>query len=182
MKNVMAGQWWVLLVRGILTLIFGIIAVTNVQFTILAVFIWFVFYALADGIFNAYMSYMDKENNDKWWVGLLGGVFSMVLAIAAFTWPQLTAFLLLMFIAAKAVFEGVILVVTAIQIRKEVKGEWLLILGGAVAIIFGLWMFFHPLIGGLALLWIVGIYATIVGFILIVQAFRMRGLSRTVSA
>ena len=182
MKNMMTTQWWVLLLRGILAVLFGIIAISYANFTALAIFIWFVFYAIADGIFHVYMSYMHKDDNDKWWLGFLGGVFSILVGIAAFTWPQLTAILLLMFIGAKAVFEGIIMVVTAIQLRKEVKGEWLLILGGAIAIIFGLYMFLNPVIGGLALLWIVGIYAIVVGLVLIVQAFRMRGLNKSAPA
>lgn len=182
MKNMMTSQWWVLLLRGILAVLFGIIAISYAKFTVLAIFIWFVFYALADGISHVYMSYMHKDDNNKWWVGLLGGVFSIFVGIAAFTWPQLTAFLLLLFIGAKAVFQGIIMVVTAIQLRKEVKGEWLFILGGAIAIIFGLWMFLNPVTGGLALLWIVGIYAMVVGLILIIQAFRMRKLSKSAPA
>lgn len=179
MKTMMTSQWWVLLIRGILTLLFGLVAVFYVQFTVLAILVWFVFYAITDGVSTIYMSYSHKANNDRWWLGLLSGAFSLIVGVAAFTWPQLTAYLLLVFIAVRAIFEGIIMVVTAVQLRKEVKGEWLLILGGTVAIIFGLWMLFNPVSGGLALLWIVGMYAIIIGIILIVQAFRLRGLGQS---
>ena len=176
MKNMMTSQWWVLLLRGLITLIFGVIALTNVKFTVLVIFVWFVFYAIADGIFNAYMSWMHRHDTDKWWLGFASGVLGILLGIIAFIWPQLTALLLLLFIAIRATIEGITLVVTAIQLRKEVKGEWLLIVGGLAAIIFGIWMFLNPVMGGLAALWLIGIYAVVLGIILIIQSIRMKML------
>jgi len=182
MKKMMTGQWWVLLVRGILAVLFGIIAISNVQATALILFIWFVFYAISDGILNVYMSFMHRHDTHRWWLGFVTGMISILFGLAAFVWPQLTALLLLIFIAVRAIIEGISMVVTAIQVRQEVKGEWLLILGGIIALIFGIWMLFHPVIGGLALLWVIGIYALVFGVILIIQAFRMRRLGTTAPA
>ncbi len=175
MKNMMAGAWWTLLLRGILAILLGIIAINNVGLTALAIFVWFVFYAIADGIFHVYMSIVYRHDTKHWWVGLLSGLLSIAFGIAAFMWPQITAYVLLVFIAARAIIDGVLGIVQAIQLRKEVKGEWLLIVGGVAAVLFGIWMFFNPKQGGVALLWIIAVYAIVTGVILVIQAFRMRG-------
>ena len=154
----------------------------DLKSTALILFIWFVFYAISDGIFNVYMSFMHRHDTNRWWLGFATGIISILFGLAAFVWPQLTAFLLLILIAIRAIVEGVSMIVTAIQVRKEVKGEWLLIAGGVIALIFGIWMLFHPLVGGLALLWVIGIYALVFGIILIVQAFRMRRLGSAAPA
>ncbi|RMF00957.1 MAG: HdeD family acid-resistance protein [Chloroflexi bacterium] len=174
MKNMMTGEWWVLLVRGILALLFGLAALVYTNATVMVLFIWFILYAVGDGIFHIYMSLVHRHDAPLWWLGALSGVASLVVGIAALVWPALTGFLLLMFIAAKAVIDGVVGIVQAFRLRQEVKGEWLLIAAGLVAVIFGAWMFFQPLAGGLLLLLAIAMYAIVVGVILIVQAFRLK--------
>lgn len=174
MKNMMTGEWWVLLVRGILALLFGLAALVYTNATVMVLFVWFILYAVSDGIFHIYMSMMHRHDAPLWWLGALSGFASLLVGAAALVWPALTGFLLLMLIAAKAVVDGTVGIVQAFRLRREVKGEWLLLAAGVVAIVFGGWMFFRPVAGGLVLLLSIAIYAMVTGIFLIIQALRLR--------
>jgi uncharacterized membrane protein HdeD (DUF308 family) len=152
------GVWWALLLRGILAVLFGIIAFSNPAGTALAIYVWFALFAVVDGIVNVFVSFEGRGT------GLWSGVISIIAGILAFAFPTATVLFVLYLIAARAVIDGV---------AEAAHGGWR-ILGGVLSILFGLWMFGHPAIGGLAILWVVGIYAVVVGVVLIGAAFRLR--------
>jgi uncharacterized membrane protein HdeD (DUF308 family) len=105
---------------------------------------------------------------------LLGGLSSIVAGVLVLVWPQLTALFLLYMIAARALMTGIVDIITAIRLRKEIEGEVLLILGGLASVLFGLIAFVRPGAGALAVISLIAIYAVFVGAILIILAFRMR--------
>jgi uncharacterized membrane protein HdeD (DUF308 family) len=79
-----------------------------------------------------------------------------------------------MVIAAWAIISGILEIVMAVRIRKEIKGEWLLALEGVLSIVFGVLLSIAPLAGAIVLgLW-VGAYALVLGGMLIASAFRLR--------
>ena len=88
---------------------------------------------------------------------------------------QLTAIALLYLVAAWAVVTGVAQIATAIRLRQEMTGEWALILGGILSVIFGLLLAVLPGVGILSLIWLIGIYAVAFGVLLLIAAFRVRG-------
>jgi uncharacterized membrane protein HdeD (DUF308 family) len=131
---------------------------------------------LVDGIFsvnNGIRSYGERE---RWWALLLEGLLSIAIGIATFIWPNITALTLVYVIAAWAVISGVLEIVEAIQLRKVIEGEWLMILSGLVSVIFGVVLFLFPGAGALSLTWLMGIYAIVFGVMLLILAFRVRGM------
>ena len=92
----------------------------------------------------------------------------------AFFWPGLTALVLLMFIASWSIIVGVMQIVGAIQLRKEIEGEWLLVLSGLLSIAFGIMLIVQPDAGAVAVVWIIGWYAILAGCIGIGLAFRLK--------
>ena len=92
--------------------------------------------------------------------------------------PPLVGGVLLIFIAIWAIAIGVMAIVGAIQLRKEIEGEWLLILRGALAVLFGILMFFQPAAGALAVVWMIATFAIIFGIDLIWLAFKLKGYKR----
>jgi uncharacterized membrane protein HdeD (DUF308 family) len=149
-----AKNWWVLLIRGILAVLFGIMAFTLPDLT--AIFV--------------------GGSARAWWFVLLG-VLGVIVGVFTFIYPGITAVALLYLIAAWAVVRGVFEIVTAIKLRKEISNEWLLVIAGVLSVLFGVALVANPAAGVLAVVWIIGTYAFIFGLMMIVLAFRLRGLS-----
>jgi uncharacterized membrane protein HdeD (DUF308 family) len=110
---------------------------------------------------------------------LLEGILGVAAGIVAFAVPGITALVLLMLIAAWAIVTGVFEIVAAIQMRKYIKGEWLLILAGIASILFGVLLFINPGAGALAVIWLIAAYALVFGVILIALSLRLHGMVRS---
>lgn len=116
-----------------------------------------------------------------WWVLLSEGILGIVLGVLTLVWPGITALVLLVFIAVWAVLTGIMEIAAAIQLRQEIQGEWLLALGGALSILWGIILFVRPGAGALAIAWLIGVFAILFGIALIALAFRVRGLGERAS-
>jgi uncharacterized membrane protein HdeD (DUF308 family) len=167
-------NWWVLLIRGILAVLFGIMAFTLPDLTVVTLVLLYGVYAFADGLTAIFVGASARA----WWFVLLG-VLGVGVGIFTFIYPGITAVALLYLIAAWAVVRGVFEIVTAIQLRKEISNEWMLIIAGILSVLFGVALVAKPAAGALAVVWIIGTYAFIFGLMMIVLAFRLRGLSGT---
>jgi uncharacterized membrane protein HdeD (DUF308 family) len=106
------------------------------------------------------------------------GLISIAVGVITFVWPGLTALALLYLIAAWAIVRGIFEVVAAIELRKQIEGEWFLIFAGIASVLFGVLMVLWPGAGALALLWLIGIFAIIFGVLLLILAFKLRGLKK----
>jgi uncharacterized membrane protein HdeD (DUF308 family) len=166
-----AKNWWVLLIRGILAVLFGIMAFTLPGLTLLTLVFLYGIYALADGLTALWVGGKSRA----WWFVLLG-ILGVIVGICTFIYPGITAVALLYLIAAWSIVHGIFEVVTAIQLRKEISNEWMLILGGIISIIFGVVLIANPSAGALAMIWLIGVYALVFGVMMIILAFRLRGL------
>ena len=94
--------------------------------------------------------------------------------LLTFFWPEITALVLLMFIGAWALIHGVFEIIGAIRLRKEIDNEWMLILSGALSVLFGAAMLVMPSAGALALIWVIGAYSIIFGILFVGFAFRLK--------
>jgi uncharacterized membrane protein HdeD (DUF308 family) len=165
---------WALIVRGILSIILGLIAIFFPGIALLAFIYVFAAYALIDGIMAVIWAIQERVVAPYWIALLLEGLVSIVIGILAFFWPTETAIVLLFLVAAWAIITGILEIVTAFIAFGGIGHEWLLALAGAVSILFGIALFTHPLAGLLALLWLLGIYAIIFGILFIVRALQPR--------
>ena len=174
-------QWWVLLARGVLAILFGIVALADPGIALLAFIYVFAAYALLDGIIAVVVSFQVRSYWPTWWVLLLEGILGVLFGILAFAWPSETALVLLFLVAIWALVTGVIEVGSAFIVPGSVGQRWGLGLAGLLSIIFGLILLVHPGTGLLAVLWLVGIYAIVFGVSLIVYAFQVRSRTRTLA-
>src|SRR4051812_34007937 len=178
----LSNNWWVILLRGIVGVIFGVVAFVSPGATLLAlVFVWGA-YAIVDGAFALYMTYLAARQQRRWWPYLLEGLAGIGAGVLAFAVPGITALALLYLIAAWAIITGIVEIVAAIDLRKQIQNEWLLGLAGVLSIIFGIIVTVMPDAGALAVVWTVGAYALVFGITLIVLAFRVRSLGKSLRA
>jgi uncharacterized membrane protein HdeD (DUF308 family) len=172
----LAENWWLLLLRGIVAIAFGILAFAWPGITLLTLIFFWGAYAVADGIFALWSAISGKgggEMGSRWWLVLVG-ICGVVAGLLAFVMPGVTALVLLLFIAAWAIVTGVLQVWGAIRLRKEIEGEWLLILSGLLSIAFGLILVVQPGAGALAVIWLIGTFAILEGCLLVALAFRLK--------
>ena len=179
MLVVYTSSWWALVLRGLAAIAFGVLAFVWPQITLTAlVFLWGA-YALVDGAFAIAAGVKSHGDNKRWWVLLLEGILGVAAGLVAFLVPGITALALLILIAAWAMVTGAFEIAAAIQLRKYIKGEWLLALAGVASVLFALALLFNPAAGALALVWLIGAYSIVFGVLLIVLGVRLHSLVRS---
>lgn len=178
MINAVARNWWMLALRGLIAILFGLATFVWPGITLFVLVLLFGAYAFVDGIFALVAAFSDRAGKQRWWVLLLEGLAGIAAGILTFLWPGMTAFVLLYLIAAWAVVTGVLEIAAAIRLRQEIEGEWLLALGGVASIIFGILLAIWPGTGALAVVWLIGSYALVFGVVMLLLAFRLRNWSK----
>jgi uncharacterized membrane protein HdeD (DUF308 family) len=175
LTHALARNWWLLLLRGVISIAFGIVALFWPGATLLSlVFLWGA-YAVVDGVFSLWAAITGSvgEKTSRWWLALLG-VVSIAAGVIAWVWPAKTALVLLILIAMWAIVTGMMQIWGAIKLRKEIEGEWLLGLSGSLAILLGIVLLLQPAAGALTVVWVLGGFAIVMGFANIGLALRLR--------
>jgi len=174
LSSIFSRNWWVLLLRGLIAIAFGVLVWFQPEISLVALVLLFGAYVLADGILGIWTAIAGRKSHEHWWVLLLWGLVGVGVGILAFLVPGVTVLALLFYIAIWAIATGILEIVAAIRLRREITGEWLLILSGLVSVVFGILLMAQPAVGALALLWLIGTYAVIFGVLLVILAFRAR--------
>lgn len=177
LSTVLSEKWWVLLLRGLIAIAFAIMVWAKPGISLAAMVLLFGVFSLADGVLAVFTAFSSRKDQDHWWVLLLWGLVGIGIGILTFLAPGITSLALLFYIAIWAIVVGVLEIITAVRLRKEIEGEWLLGLAGLASVLFGILMIANPGAGVLAVLWLVAAYALLVGILFVILAFRVRGLA-----
>ena len=110
-------------------------------------------YALVDGVFAIIAGIRAAERHERWWPFALEGLLSILVGVIAFVMPAAAALALLYFVSAWAILTGVLRISAAIRLRKEIRGEWMLILNGALSVLLGILIVVRPGAGVVTLMW-----------------------------
>jgi uncharacterized membrane protein HdeD (DUF308 family) len=173
MLREMAKNWWILLLRGIVAIVFGVLAFIWPGLTLLTLVLLYGAYALVDGLLALASAVTGGALAPRWWLAVIG-FLGIAAGILTFAWPGITALVLLFFIAFWAIAVGIFQIIGAIRLRKEIENEWLLILCGIISVLFGIGILLAPGAGALALVWVIGFYAVLEGILYIGLAFRLK--------
>ncbi|MFN5745918.1 MAG: HdeD family acid-resistance protein [Methylococcaceae bacterium] len=180
LTTLFARNWWVLLLRGLVAIAFGLLAWTQPGIALASLVLLFGAFTLADGILSVWAAIAGRHEHEHWILLLLGGLLSIAIGNLVFFSPALSALALLFVIAAWAIARGVLEIVTAIRIRKEIEGEWMLILSGMASVIFGFILMTQPEAGAIGLLWLIAFYSLLVGIAMVVLSFRLRDIGKKI--
>lgn len=178
MVVLLSRTWWIWLLRGLLAVLFGLAAFIWPEITLTALVLLFGVYALVDGLFTAVAAVVGRAAMRRWWLLLLQGLAGVAVGVLAFIWPEITALALVYLIAARAILVGLLEILLAIWLRREIRMEWLLALSGVASLALGLALAIAPGAGALALLWLIAGFAALIGVLLIIWAFRLRRWQR----
>jgi uncharacterized membrane protein HdeD (DUF308 family) len=171
---VIAKHWWVLLVRGLLSIGFGVVALLWPGLTLASLVLLYGAYCFAEGL----VAFMGGYGR-KLWQSMLVGFISIAAGLAAVMYPGLTAIVLLYLVGCWSIVRGIAEIATAIEFRKVIQSEWLLGFAGVGSIVFGILVILFPGAGALSLIWLLAAYAIIFGVVLAALSFRVRSVART---
>ena len=178
MLHALAANWWALALRGLVAVLFGLLTFFLPGITLVTLVLLFGAYALVDGILNVVAFFRVASHH---WALLIEGVIGIIAGLITFAWPAITALVLLYVIAFWAIFTGIFEIIAGIRLRKVITNEWLLLVMGAVSLLFGLFILFAPGAGALAIVLWIGAYALVFGVFLLSLAFRLRGHRRLIA-
>jgi uncharacterized membrane protein HdeD (DUF308 family) len=169
---------WMLMLRGAVAIAFGVLAVLWPGLTLLVLVGLFAAYALLGGAVSIAAGFRLRRTERRWWLPLLLGAISVAAGIYAVLAPSITALVLVLLMAANAILTGVLDIAMAVRLRRALRGHWLLLLGGAVSILFGVLVIAAPEAGALALIWLISFYAVLTGLLLFGLGLRTRRAAR----
>jgi len=178
MTGLFTKNWWALLLRGIVAVLFGILAMTGPGITLALLVLLFGIYAVVDGCFALFAAIGGWSHREDRWLLLLEGFIGIGAGILTLRAPGITTEALLFFIAAWALATGVLRIVAAIRLRKEVTGEFWLALSGIASVVFAFLVMMNPAAGALAMAWLIGWYALFLGAILVMLSIKLHNMRR----
>lgn len=172
MFEILTGKWWVVALRGVLAIVFGVIALVYPGATLLSLALVFGAYALLDGVFAIFAAFGYGGREAVWYV--LEGILGIAVGVATFFYPDITAQALVYLVGFWAIMTGIFEIVAGFEL--PLSRDWMLALAGVVSIVFGVLVFFNPAGGAVAVVWMIGIYAVLFGITMLVFGIRLRGL------
>ena len=169
-------KWWLLLLRGIFALIFGFIAIFSPGMVLVTLLFYFGFVALFSGLFLVIEGIAIKSDDRG--MRILEGVLSILFGLLFIFMPGFVFSFVMYFIAFWAIIGGIMQIIYAIKLRKEISNEWLAILNGVITLIFGILVLTNILAGASALIMVFGFFAIISGILMIMLSFKVKGLKK----
>ena len=173
-SNSLAHNWWMLALRGLVAIIFGVLAFVLPGMTLLTLVFLFGAYAIVNGVLALVHAFSAPKGYPRFGALIFTGIISIAAGALAFVWPGITALSLVLLIAAWAIVNGVFEIATAIRLRRVIEHEWLLALAGILSVLLGIVILLQPAAGALALVWWIGGFAIAFGVLLVALAFRVR--------
>jgi uncharacterized membrane protein HdeD (DUF308 family) len=175
MFELLIRKWWAVALRGLSALLFGLATIAWPDVSLATLVLLYGIFAISDGTL-ALIALFDPAPARRRWSLALNGVLNILVGVLALVRPELIGLTWLSIIAFWAIATGVLTIIAAIELRKEMQGEWLLGLSGAASLLFGLGLALYPTAGALVLLSVIAAYAITVGVLLIALGLRLRSL------
>ena len=172
--NFLAQNWWAFVLRGAAAIAFGVLAFIAPLQTLAVFVIVFSVFALADGVSAIVAAIRGRKTQERWWAMLLVGLLSIGAGVLAILVPWATVLAFVILVAVWATTIGALEIVAAIQLRKEIKGEWALMLMGVFGIACGVFLVVAPFSGAVALVWTIGAYSIAAGLLRLIVGIRLR--------
>src|SRR5579859_4354718 len=182
MLTQLTRNWWMFAVRGVVAILFGVVAIIRPQQTALALVMVFGAFALLDGLLAVVAGLASHADHERWGAIAIGGLVEILIGLFTLLRPNLTELVLHSFIACWGIFKGIFEIGAAIELRQLIAHEWALLLGGVASAVLGLLLVVFPGASTVGLVWLLGFYGLVFGAAWLVLAFRMRAFHPAVEA
>lgn len=173
MFSVIERNWWAFVFRGIIAILFGVIAFLEPATAILSLVLVFAVYAVIDGILAIVSAVRAAKAGERWMWFALEGLVNIIAGAVAVMMPHLTVLVFITLLAIWAIVSGCFMLAAAFRADVD-HGRWWLVLGAIASLAYGVLLLIAPSIGAVVLTWWIGAYAVVFGISLLVVAFRLR--------
>lgn len=173
-KKVMSKYWWAMILRGILAILFAILALFWTGFTLELLVLVFGAFVLVEGIVSIFGSVGAAEAHKEWWAYLLRGILGIVVGLLILFWSGITAAVFVYLIAIWAVLMGIIELWMSSKFIEGIPGKWAVTTVGILSILVGIIIMIFPYSSLIIITWLIGIFALISGISLIVFGFQIK--------
>jgi uncharacterized membrane protein HdeD (DUF308 family) len=173
MSAVLAQNWWLIALRGVFAILFGIIAFAAPGAVMLTLALFFAAYLLVDGVIGIAAAVRAARAHERWGLLLAEGALNIVMGLIAAVLPVSAVLAFVFVTAAWALITGGLMLAAAFKLTQTHGRLWLA-LGGIVSVIWGVLLVIAPLVGAVVLTWWLGAYALVFGIALLVLAFQLR--------
>jgi uncharacterized membrane protein HdeD (DUF308 family) len=174
MESTYGGNWWAVVIRGIVAIIFGVAALIWPAITLFVLIALFAAFVIVEGAFTIVQAFRRAGRGGSFWARVARGVIGILFGLAVLFWPGITAIILLYLIAFWAIVTGVLEIIAGIALRDEISNEWWMVAGGVISLIFGILIAAFPGAGALTLILFIGIYAIVFGIVLLITGIQAR--------
>ena len=173
--------WWVFLIGGIASVVFGVLAFARPGLALLVLAIFFAAAILVDGAFNL-IGAVQNRDKDGWWLMLLIGLLGILVGAYALLNPPLSIVAFLLIVAFQAFVLGAFLIMLGFKFRKATTREWILYLTGGLSVLFAALVVVRPAVGGVTIVYMIAAWAIVIGLLKILFAMRVRNLADRVKS
>lgn len=167
--------WWVFLIGGIASIVFGILAFINPGVALFVLGMFLAAFLLVDGVVNTWGAITNRDK-DGWWMMLVLGLLAIVVGGYALLVPVASMLAVVYMVSFIAMLFGITAIYLGWKVRQEVSGEWLLYLSGGLSVLFSLLILLRPAIGSVSVVYLIASWAIIIGVLRVYFAFRVRKL------
>ena len=174
MLTTLSRNWWATVLRGLLAIGVGIMAWSRPEVFWASLVLVFGVYAIVDGAF-AIVAAIQGQTRDRA-IHVFEGILGVAVGALVFLYPDQAGTAIVLVIGLWAAATGVIEIISAIRLRREIADEWLLGLSGIASIVLGAILIWRPQFGQVTTTYVLGTYGLIFGVVLVVLGLRLRRL------
>ncbi len=173
--DVFSSYWWWFLLRGLIAIAFGVVALMLPGAMLTTLVLFFGAFVMVDGFFTIASALEMRGENAHWWVSLLEGSLGVLVGGFAFFAPGFTGVVLILTVGVWAMAAGVLRLIVGFKMRRMLRDTSGMFLNSLAYLVFGALLLLAPIVGAVALMWCLGVWALIAGLALVYFAFRLRG-------
>jgi len=181
LQDMLERRWWLIALRGLAGIVFGIICFANPLLAGLSLILLFAVFSVVDGLFGLFAAFGQARQGERWVWLAVEAVASIVIGVLMLTMQGFALAFLFIFITVKALLGGILLTVAAFKLDAE-HGRGFLLAAGLLSLAFGILLVLAPLTGAKILVWWIGGWSLIFGALLLGLGFKLRGVAKRLEA
>lgn len=175
-------SWWVLVIRGLFAILFGVITLLWPDITVFALVTIFGAFVMLDGLIEIWVGFANRGREQHWWTDALLGVVSVIIGVVAIGWPGITAIATMYVIASWMIVLGGLMIYQGIRLREEITGELWVISTGALSLVLGGVFMVFPGAGAISLAWAIAGFIIVLGVLMVKIGWGVGRIERSLQA